>query len=295
MIEKKRLYSSGFKDSITAYIFLLPVIVLVIWFMAIPIVQSFARSVYDQSGNFIGFDNFVLFMSEKRFLLNVRNTVIYVIATVSLVIPTGLLAAHLITDESKFVTIIRPLYLIPWVIPYICSSILFRSMFEGQGPVTQLIHFLTGKEVMFLINPKLALIVIIMHQFWRALPFATLFMAAGLTTIPNALYEAGTIDGAEKWKQFVHITFPILRPHIFIITLMATNGAMQDAESIWTITSGGPGNATETIAVRLFKDSFKNYDLNSASVLGVVLLLIASVFIYLYGRAMKTMEEDIYE
>jgi multiple sugar transport system permease protein len=122
-----------------------------------------------------------------------------------------------------------------------------------------------------------------------------LFIAAGLTTIPTPLYEAATIDGASKWRQFWHITLPILKPHIFIVTLMATNGALQDSESVWSITGGGPGISTETIAVRLFNDSFKNFDLNSASVLGMVLLVIASIFIFLYSRVMKSMEEDIYE
>ena len=296
-MKKRRsiIHSKSFRDSIAAYLFLLPVTLLLAFFMAVPIIQSFVRSVQNQAGEFIGLDNIALFLSETRFVNNVTTTVMYVVASVVLIIPTGLLAAHLITDESKFVSIIRPLYLIPWVIPYVCSSILFRSMFNGQGPVSQLIEAISGEHVLFLSNPRLALVVVILHQFWRSVPFAMLFMAAGLTTIPNGLYEAATIDGATKWKQFLHITLPILKPHIFIVTLMVTNGALQDAESIWTITGGGPGTATETIALRLFKDSYKTFDLNSASVLGVVLLLIASVFIFLYGRVMKSMEEDIYE
>jgi multiple sugar transport system permease protein len=263
--------------------------------MAVPIVQSFVRAVHDGRGNYIGLSNLQLFLSETRFKTNISNTIIYVIFSVVLIIPTGLLAAHLITDSSIFVSIIRPLYLIPWVIPYICSSILFRSLFYGQGPIPYIMTQLTGKTLLFLSDPKRAMLVIVLHQYWRALPFSMLFIAAGLTTIPIPLYEAAIIDGASKWRQFWSITLPILKPHIFIVTLMVTNGALQDSESVWSITGGGPGIATETIAVRLFKDSFKNFDLNSASVLGVVLLVIASVFIFLYSRSMKSMEEDIYE
>lgn len=283
------------RDTWTALFFLLPLIVLLAGFMAVPIVQSFIRALHDGQGNFIGMSNLKLFLSETRFRANVFNTIRYVIFSVLLIIPTGILAAHLITDSSLFVTIIRPLYLIPWVIPYVCSSILFRSLFYGQGPVPYIITRLTGQSLLFLADPKRAMLVIILHQYWRALPFCMLFIAAGLTIIPTPLYEAATIDGAGKWSQFWHITLPILKPHIFIVTLMATNGALQDSESVWSITGGGPGISTETLAVRLFKDSFKNFDLNSASVLGVVLLAIASVFIFLYSRSMKSMEEDIYE
>lgn len=294
-MKKKKKYNRAWKESVAAYLLLLPITILLISFMFWPILESFLRSVQGGTGEFVGLKNFQLFLTETRFGNNVRNTVVYVVSTVALIIPIGLLAAHLIIDESRIVSILRPLYLIPWVIPYVCSSILFRSMFNGQGPVSQIISSVTGKEVLFLSNPKYAVIVIILHQFWRSVPFAMLFMAAGLTTIPLGLYEAASIDGAGKWKQFLHITLPILKPHIFIVTLMVTNGALQDAESIWTITGGGPGTATETLALRLFKDSYKSFDLNSASVLGVVLLFIACIFIFIYSRIMKNMEEDIYE
>jgi ABC-type sugar transport system permease subunit len=283
------------RNTVTAFFFLLPLILLLLCFMAFPVVQCFIRAVHDGKGNFVGLYNLRLFLGETRFATNVRNTIIYVVCSILFIIPTALLAAHLIVDRGIFVNIIRPLYLIPWVIPYICSSILFRSMFYGQGFVPFLIQKITGRMFLFLSDPKRAMIVIVLHQYWRALPFCMLFIAAGLTTIPIYLYEAAIIDGAGKWKKFWHITLPILKSHIFLVTIMATNGALQDSESIWSITGGGPGISTETIAERLFVDSFKNFDLNSASVLGVVLLAIASVFIFLYSRSMKTMEEDIYE
>ncbi len=294
-MRKQNKYRRERKDTAAAYLLLLPVTAILAAFMFWPILESFMRSVQGQAGEFIGLENFRLFLTETRFGNNVKNTIIYVVSAVTLIIPVGLLAAHLITDDSRLVCIIRPMYLIPWVIPYVCSSILFRSMFNGQGPISQLVYHITGKEVLFLSNPKYAIVVIILHQFWRSVPFAMLFIAAGLTTIPRGLYEAASIDGAGGWKQFLYITLPILKPHIFIVTLMVTNGALQDAESIWTITGGGPGTATETLALRLFKDSYKSFDLNSASVLGVVLLLIACVFILIYSQIMKNMEEDIYE
>lgn len=281
------------RDTLAAYLFMLPITAILLYFMGRPIILCFIRSLYNGKGEYIGLNNVKLFLGETRFINNVKITVIYAAFSVILIIPSSMLAAHLIVEDTRFVRILRPLYLIPWVIPYVCSSILFRSMFNGQGPVTSILHSITGKQFMFLSKPNLALMVILLHQFWRAMPYAMLFIAAGLTTISKELYEAATIDGANRWRRFTDITLPILKGHFFVVTLMVTNGALQDSESIWSITGGGPGTSTETIAVRLFKDSFKNFDMNSASVLGVVLLLIASVFIILYNRAMRTMEEDV--
>jgi multiple sugar transport system permease protein len=292
---KNKKLSVRAKDSRDAYILLLPVTLIVIWLMGVPVVQSLYRSFHEQNGLFVGLRYFFLFLPELRFATNIRTTLIYSVSAIFLTVPTGILAAHLITDRDPIVRVLRPIYLIPWVIPYVCSSILFRSLFMNSGPVVQIIYFFTGKNLLFLTHPSRAMIVIILHLFWRMVPFTMLFIAAGLTTIPISLYEAGTVDGASRWQQFWHITVPILKPHIFIVTLMVTNGALQDCESSFTITGGGPGHATETLAVRLFRESFKNFDWHSSSVLGIVLLIIASVFIFLYSRTMKSMEENIYE
>ena len=282
-------------DTLTALLFLLPITFIVIFFMAVPSVQNVIYSVMGADGTFDHFRGFKIFLTQNRFLVNIRNTLIYAVCSVVLIIPTGMLGAHLITDDSKFVKFLRPIYMIPWVIPYVCSGILFRTMFHGQGPITMLIKALTGEEVMFLSDPTLAMAAVVIHQFWRSLPFAMLFTAAGLTTIPNGLYEAATIDGASRWQQFTKITFPLIKSHVFIVTLMITTGAMQDSEAIYTINFGGPGNSTETVALRLYKDAFRNYNLDNAAILSVILLCIALVFIILYSQAMRVSEENIYE
>ncbi len=282
-------------DTLTALLFLLPITIFVVFFMVIPSVQNMIYSVVGADGTFDHFRGFRIFLSQNRFLVNIKNTLLYAVCSVVLIIPTGILCAHLITDDTKFVKILRPIFMIPWVIPYVCSGILFRTMFHGQGPITMLLKALTGQEIMFLSDPNLAMVAVVLHQFWRSLPFTMLMVAAGLTTIPNGLYEAATIDGANRWQQFTKITFPLIKSHVFIVTLMITNGAMQDSESIFTINFGGPGNATETVALRLYKDAFRNYNQDYAAILSVILLCIALVFIILYGQVMRVSEENIYE
>ena len=294
---KKRFNSTTTtKDNLYAYFFLMPVTVIVTWLMAVPIIKNFIASFSSKIGTHTGLANYAIILNNNHFFQNVMSSIVYVICSLILIIPTGLLAAHLITDNSKFVRILRPIYLISWIIPPICSSIIFRTMFNEYGFVTYILRMIfPGKQVVLLVDPTLAMLVLIVHVFWRALPFAMLFFAAGLTTIPNALYESFTLDGATRWQQFIYLTMPLLMPHMFMVSLMITNGLLQEAESFYAITGGGPGRATEPIALRVFNNTFITFDMASASILGVVMLVIACVFIFLYGRIMGSMEEDIYE
>jgi ABC-type sugar transport system permease subunit len=151
---------------------------------------------------------------------------------------------------------------------------------------------LTGSSFMPLANTRYSIFAVISHEYWRSFPFAMLFIAAGLTTISREIYEAATIDGAGKWRQFQLITLPLLKSHLFIVILMTTNTALQSSEVIYSLTRGGPGYSTETIAVRMFKDAFVYFDANTGAAISVFLLLIATVLMFAYSRLMLVREDD---
>ena len=261
-----------------------------------PLFSGLFMSLQNRAGRFIGFTNFQLLFGERRFSTNISLTIIYVVVNVTLIICTGLMAAHLITEDSKFVRFIRPLYLIPWIIPPVASGILFSSLYDGNyGPIPYLVRIITGNTFMPLANTRLSIFAVISHEYWRSFPFAMLFIAAGLTTISKEIYEAATIDGAGKWRQFRLITLPLLKSHLFIITLMTTNTTLQSSEVIYSLTRGGPGYSTETIAVRMFKDAFVYFDINTGATIGVFLLLIATILMLVYSRMMLARESDAVE
>lgn len=149
---------------------------------------------------------------------------------------------------------------------------------------------LTNKTVLPIGDMDLSIWTCIFHEFWRSFPFAMLFIAAGLTTISQELYEAASIDGAGKWKQFILITLPLLKSHLFIVILMVTNSTLQSTETIYTLTSGGPGYSSETIAVRMFRAAFVYNEINVGAALGVILLCITVVLMIIYNRVMKVNE-----
>lgn len=288
--------SRDFQKSRLAFLFLAPLLILLIVFMLLPVVTGVRMSFLDEFGNPVGLENYRVVLSEARFGKNIQLSLTYVVCNVSLSIILGFLAANLITDKSKIVSVLRPIYLIPWIIPPVASSVLFRTMLDANtGPVTRLIKLVTGSSIMILDKPNSAMVAVIIHNFWRSFPFAMLFLAAGLTMISKDVYEAATIDGATGWQQFTRITLPLVKNHLFIVTLMITNWTLQDSESVYSLTKGGPGTATEMVAVRLFKDSFVYFDVNTGAVIGIVMLAIAGVFAVIYTFLMRAREAEAYE
>lgn len=277
-----------------AYAYLTPLMLIVAVFMLYPLIDAVVLSFTNSNDRFVGFNNYRRVLEGARFTQNIEVTVLYAIAVVSISMIIGLFAAHLITRQSRTINFLRPLYLVPWVIPNVASSIMFRSLLDGQaGPIPSLVNGLTGWQFYPLADYTWTFWFVVLHEIWRSFPFVMLFVAAGLTTIHPSIHEAATIDGASRLQRLVHITIPILRGHLFVVMLMVTNFTLQSAETIYSMTQGGPGYATETLGVRIFKTAFNDGQPNMSSVLGVLMLAIALVLMVLYGRMLKPQEEVI--
>lgn len=273
-----------------------PMLAAIALLMIYPVFTGIRMSLENKQDEWAGLQNYRILFSESRFGMNIMLTLLYTFIAVSLTVSLGLIAAHLVTERDRFVSILRPVLFISWLIPSIASSIFFRALFDANvGPVPGIVKAITGSTFIPLADEHFSMIAVVIHEVWRSLPFAMLFLAAGLTSIPGYLYEAAALDSAGKWKQFTKITLPCLKTHIFIITLMVTNGTLQDSQSIYPLTFGGPGYSTETMGVRLFKTAFVYFEVNFASALGVVLLVIAVIFMFGYHKAMNMKEEVSYE
>ena len=274
------------------YLYLLPAILILFSLLIAPlttgILMSFEVTNLDGTVAWSGFSNFLTLFKESRFAINFWNSIIYVIGNILLSTPLAYIVAILITTKLPQATYFRSIYLLPWVIAPIVSTLLFRSMVDpSMGPIAKLIEWISGEQIIILANPNWAMFIIIFHSFWRSFPFVMLFLSAGIASIPDEMYEAATIDGANSWKRFLTITFPLTLSHLKIALLMITMWTLHDAETITAFTRGGPGYSTETFAVRLFKSSFINFNLNFGSTIGVVLLIISLVFIFFYFRLVK--------
>ncbi|GHU67333.1 putative ABC transporter permease protein YurN [Spirochaetia bacterium] len=289
MVEKKS----------TPYIFILPAVLLIAGFLLFPVLTGFAMAFQKTSlagvTRFAGFENFIQLLSEGgRFFTNIRVSVTYAVSNIILVIPMSYGAALLITRKNSFARFFRSIYLLPWIIAPVVSTMMVRTMLNGDiGLIQIIIKAITHKENLLLANGNTALLVMIFHSFWRSFPYIMLFLAAGISSISDELYEAARVDGAGKIRSFFLLTVPMTLNQLGISVLMVTIWTLQDSESVYALTAGGPGYATENIAVRVFKASFVNFDLNMGAALCMVLVLISLIFMFLYFKSL--MRGDIYE
>jgi multiple sugar transport system permease protein len=272
-----------------AFLFLFPTILILVLCLISPILSgiylSFNKISLQGISEFAGFSNYKLLLTESRFGTNVALSGIYIMGNLLLSLPLSYLAALMITRRLRGTLAIRSLFLLPWIVAPIVSAILFRSLVDPiSGPVALLVNQLIGHEKVILANPTLAMVTIILHSFWRSFPFMMLFLAAGMMTIPREVYESAQIDGASYWHRFRFITLPLTKIHLAIVLLIVSMWTLQDVEGAFALTQGGPGYSTETTAVRLFKEAFINYNLNTGAAIGVLLLLAGLVFLTLYVR-----------
>ena len=277
------------RTQLQAYAMLSPTLLLLAIFLVSPMLTGLIMSLYKTSlsgvTSYVGLQNFKLLLTEERFLTNLRLTLIYVAGNISITLPLSYLLAMLITKKLRTASLLRGIFLLPWVVAPIVSTVLFRSLVDPSfGPLSLLLEKITGQQIVLLASPFWAMGTIIFHSAWRSLPFMTLFLASGMTMIPREIYEAAMVDGASRWKQFFTITFPLTKIHLIIVLLTITLWTMQDAETVYAMTEGGPGYSTEVIAVRLFKESFINFNLNNGAAMGILLLLLGAIFMFAYTR-----------
>ncbi|NLT41287.1 MAG: sugar ABC transporter permease [Anaerolineae bacterium] len=279
------------------YLLLLPAVVVLVVFLAWPLGSIFYFSLRETplggASIFVGLDNFALLLSENRFLNNLAASLRYLVGVLALSVPLAYLAAILVSSRLRGAGIFRTVFMLPWIIAPVVSSILFRTMVDPySGPITAALEWLTGEKFLFLVKPDLAVLSIVVHSAWRSFPFEMLLIAAGLTAISPELYDSAKVDGAGAWSQFRYVTLPLTRNQLFVAVLLITIWTLQDAEGVYSLTQGGPGYVTEVAGVRLFKEAFIYFNIGIGSAIGVVLILLSILFMILYLRVIGAGESQ---
>jgi len=279
--------SSSSRRNFAATLLLLPALALLVGLLLYPLAlgigSAFEITGADGATAFVGGKLFRVLAREPRFRADVLRSVVYVVGNVGISFVLGYGAAVVITRPVRAAGIVRATIIIPWITPPVVSAVLFRSLVDpSKGPASHLVRYLLGSGFMILGNAQSAMATVIVHSVWRSFPFIMLMIAAGIAAIPSELYESAAVEGCGAFRKFRYITLPLTKVHCAIVLLIVTMWTIQDAEGVYALTSGGPGYSTEVVALRLFRESFLNFDLNIAAAVGVVLLLISGVFAVLY-------------
>ena len=280
-----------------ALFFLLPSFFFVGLFSIFPIIESFRLSFYRLiltlpwlGERMVGWENYIDLLGDPVALAAIRTTLIFICVTVSLELLFGLVIALVLNEAFRGRGLLRAVVLIPWAIPTVVSSQMWRFIFNDRYGLANLILFGadTSRYLAPLADPYFALIAIMIAEIWKTTPFAALILLAGLQGIPDDLYEAANVDGATPWQKFRHVTLPLLRPALLLALLFRTIDALRVFDLVFVMTQGGPADATNVLQFYGYKKTFAEGMIGYGSAIAVTVFLMSLVLSLAYLRAFRT-------
>lgn len=277
--------------------FLLPSFVVVGVFSLYPIFESFRLSFYRMiltlpwlGQKFVGWQNYADLVSDPVALSSFTTSVIFVAVTTPIEVLLGLAMALVLNESFRGRGWLRAVVLIPWAVPTVVASQMWRFIFNDRYGVFN--YLLFGDATQFywapLAEPGLALMSIMIADIWKTSAFAALIILAGLQGIPQELYEAANVDGASAWQKFRHITLPLIKPALLLALLFRTIDALKVFDLVFVMTQGGPADSTNVLQFYGYKKSFAEGMIGYGSAIAVAVFLVSLLLSLLYIRLLGT-------
>lgn len=285
---------SFFRYDNIGLLYALPAFLYMLFFVGYPIVSNLilslqnvtVRNLVRGSRDFIGFDNYIKLMRDPVFLRAMFNTLLFTVSCLVVQFIIGFALALLFQKDFSFARPVRGLLMIPWMIPMTVTALIFKFMFSTDVGIIN--YFLKSaglitENIQWLTSPSTAMTAVITANIWIGIPFNTILISTGLTTIPLELYESAAIDGANGRKKFFKITLPLMRTTIESLLVLGFIYTFKVYDMVYVMTGGGPVNSTHLLSTYSYKLSFEmfQYSLGSsaANVLLVILLLVGVVYL----------------
>ena len=236
--------------------------------------------------NFVGLNNYIELFGDEVFRLTISNTLKFTVYSLLFQFIIGFALAVFFNKNFSFAKPIRGLLMIPWMIPMTVTALIFKFIFSTDvGIVNYFLRSLgiISENIEWLTNPNIAMGCVIFANVWIGIPFNTILLSTGLTTISQELYESAAIDGANGFQRFIKITLPLLRPTIESVLVLGFIYTFKCYDLVYVMTSGGPVNSTHLMSTYSYKLSFEMFDYSmgsaAANVLLVILLVVGMVYL----------------
>jgi raffinose/stachyose/melibiose transport system permease protein len=281
------------RNGLTIALFMAPALVLFILLVLTPIVLAAYSSVFHWNGfgglptDFVGLQNFRRLMMDDIFIGDLWHGLVLIILSVLIQLPLSLGLAMLLNQRLRGRAVYRTLFFAPYVLSEVITAVLFTMIFSpNRGLANHLLGIFGFGDLAatWLADPSTVLYSVFFVISWKYFGFHMILYLAGRQNIPTELGEAAAVDGATAWQAFRHITLPLLGPTIRISIFLSIIGTIQLFDMVWVLTGGGPVNASETMAVTMFQDGFKRYEVGYASSISIAMFIISLVFGLLYQR-----------
>lgn len=287
-------FNHNFVRRLWGFIFVLPAIVFFLWFSIYPMIRAFYISLtkYNllSAPRYIGLNNYRSFIGDEYFLNSMRATLTYVVGSVVPLLILSLFCAFLLQRWKYFSNTITMILYSPMVISAVVASIVWKLLFHPLGLVNTFTQAAWGKTYLWLSDRSVVQWAIIVVSLWKSLGYYTILWLSGLKSIPISFYEAAEIDGASEFQRLTKISLPLLRPTMAFILAISTISAFKSFELQYVLTEGGPADATNVIALSIYRLGLKHLQMGKASALSVIMFFIIMVLTLIQLRVVRADE-----
>lgn len=298
----KRIKSFFHYDNI-GLLFILPAFLYMMFFVGYPIISNIilstqnvsVRNLVNGQKKFIGLDNYVAIFQDGVFRKAMENTLTFTVACLLFQFLIGFVLALLFNKNFSFSKPVRGLTMIPWMMPMTVTALMFKFMFSTDVGIINYILKSSGiisENIEWLTTPGTAMIAVVFANVWIGIPFNTILISTGLTTIPQELYESASVDGANGWQKLTRITLPLLRPTIESVLVLGFIYTFKVYDLVYVMTEGGPVNSTHLLSTYSYKLSFDMFQYSKGSSVANILFLILLAVGMIYLKITMQGEED---
>ena len=278
-------------DKIFSWLFLVPVFLILLIAAFIPLGYGLGLSFFKYKLNlqpkpiFVGLENYIGMFQDELFLQALGNNIHFALISVSIQVVVGVIIAMMLSDDNRLSRLLITFLLVPMIIAPVASGTLWRMMLDRTyGIINYLLNIVGLPDVSWLGDYRIAIYTIIFVDCWQFVPFVSILVLSSIKAIPKSFLDAARVDGASPWKVFTRIVLPITAPVVIIVAMIRFIDAFKVFDTIFVMTQGGPGNATEMLPTYIYRQGIKFLRVGYSSATAILFILSMSLIAFGFIR-----------
>lgn len=286
-------------DRVTTWLFLAPALVIVLFAVVIPLINSITLStqtlrlnVANYPAKFVGLQNYLQMLDDPDFVIAVKNTAVFALVSVTIECVLGLAVAMMLSGDGHGARLLRSIMLVPMIMAPVVSGNLWRMMLDkSTGVLNYLLNVVGLPSVNWLGDSTLAMISVIAVDVWRMMPWVALLLISGIKAIPLDTIEAAMVDGVTRWKNFTQIILPQLYRIFMLVLMIRCIDAFKVFDVVYVMTNGGPGRATEMLPNYIYTQGLRYFNAGYAAALAIT-FLVGMALVALFFMKLQSLRDD---
>lgn len=289
-------------DKVSTWLFLSPALIFLAITALFPLLYSLYLSFFkyklnlpNQTPVFVGLENYIKMLTDSLLHTSTWNTILFAVISVALEVVLGLMLAMILCSDKMWARIVTSIFMIPMIMAPVAIGTMWRMMLDATtGVINYLLSFLGIGAIQWLSDPTMAKVSVLLVNVWQLTPWVAIICVAGLKALPGECIQAALVDGATPRQIFWKIVLPLVKPVLVIVIMMRFTDAFKVFDTIYTMTNGGPGTATEMLPNFIYKQGLKYYDAGYTAALAVIFVLSMTLLSLFFLKWRRREEENVW-